>query len=137
MTTPSTCRKCDAPLDIGAEFCGNCGTAVDPVHHPAPEHPKTSVAAQPDGEEKFNGHATASLVLGVMAIPGAGFFPIGVPVSIAAFTLGLLGKNSTKKKRAIIGMILGAIGLIGAIAFFAFYFKAGIKSSGPGDPGTF
>lgn len=136
MNEPATCRKCDMPLDIGAEFCGNCGTAVDPNNYPAPEPPQTAVAAQPDGEEKFNGHATVSLVLGVMAIPGMGFFPIGVPVSIAAFTLGLLGRNSTKKRRAVIGMILGVIGLIGAIAFFSYYFKTGIRTI-EGDPGSF
>lgn len=136
MNAPSTCRKCDMPLDIGAEFCGNCGTAIDPNHKSPHGTHVSAVATQPDGEAKFNGHATASLVLGVMAIPGIGFFPIGVPVSIAAFTLGLLGKSSTKKSRAIIGMILGIIGLIGAIAFFAYYFKSGIKTI-EGDPGGF
>lgn len=124
------------PLDIGAEFCGNCGLALNPAQHPAPAHPQTAAAVQPQGETNFNGHATAALVLGVMAIPGMGFFPVGIPVSVAAITFGLLGRNSGKKARAKWGIVLGILGVIGAIVFFVIYLRASTQII-QGDPGSF
>src|SRR5687767_15674635 len=114
----ANCRKCEMPLDIGAEFCGNCGTAVDPIHHPAPADPATTVAVQPDGEVRFNGHATLALVLGVMALPASLFFPIGIPVSVSAFTLGVIGRHSQRRGRAAAAIILGLIAIVLTVVIF-------------------
>lgn len=136
MNNPATCRKCEMPLDIGAEFCGNCGTAVDPRHHPAPARPKTAVALEPDGNPNFDRYASASLVIGLMAVVSFWYFPVGIPTSVAALTLGLLGRGSAKKTRAVWGMALGIIALICAILFFAYYLQGHLKVI-EGDPGGF
>ena len=43
MTTESSCPRCGAALDEGANFCGHCGLAL--VAHPSPFPPGVSSLA--------------------------------------------------------------------------------------------
>ncbi len=130
------CKKCDQPLDEGAEFCGNCGAAVNPIRQSEPVHQTIAHPPKPAGDARLESHATASLVLGIMAIPASLVFFLGIPVSVAAFTLGLLGRHSTKGSRARIGMTLAIIAIALTILVFLRVLHGAILNQS-GDPGTF
>lgn len=129
------CRKCDQPLDEAAEFCGNCGTAVNPSRHPAPAIPEIAHEAKPAGNPIFNGYATGALVMGIVAIPASLIPFFGIPVSVSALTLGILGRHSTRRQRAIIGITLAVLGLILTVVIFRLYLSHQVIKQTTGDPG--
>lgn len=130
------CRKCELNVDVGAEFCGNCGAAINPVRHAAPSVPQVAHTPPAKGNPIFNGHATGSLVLGIISLPSALIPFFGIPVSVAAFTLGLLGRQSQRRTRAIIGIVLAIIGIGLTLLQFRSLLGHTVINK-PGDPGSF
>jgi hypothetical protein len=97
---------------------------VDPWPHPI-NQPRFTATAAPSA----NGLATTSLVLGILGllilIPGFGVtWPLSLPFSIAAWAIGVQGRNLVSKGvtttgdgTAHAGVILGIVGVvIGMIA---------------------
>jgi hypothetical protein len=59
-----------------------------------------------------SGHATASLVLGIIGLI-AWFIPLlGFPVTIVGLIFGVLGQKSSKKTIAVAGLVLSIVGLV-------------------------
>lgn len=66
---------------------------------------------EPDKTGK-EGMATASLVLGIIAVVSCCIPYLAIPVSIAAIGFGILGYKSAARTKAIIGIVLGAAMLL-------------------------
>ena len=61
---------------------------------------------------KGNGLAIASMVIGIVNLITCCLPILGFPVSITGLVLGILSRNSEKKKMAVAGIIMCAIGLV-------------------------
>jgi hypothetical protein len=71
------------------------------------------------GAPKTNGLATASLVCGLVSLPGY-IFCIGLPLALVAVVLGIVAITQVNKtpgekgkEMAIAGIVIGALGLVG------------------------
>lgn len=112
----------------GDLFCGNCGTRLDaaaqaaPVQTPgsAPSQIVTPVAASAGAgldPEKGKSHATASMVLGIIAVV-CWFFGYSSILSVVLGVIGLILAGKAKAEgfeggTRTAGFVLSLIGLIG------------------------
>lgn len=63
-----------------------------------------------------NGHALASLILGLISII-AWIIPLfGIPIAIIGIIMGVMGRKSSKKGMATAGLVLSIIFLLASIA---------------------
>ena len=76
---------------------------------------------------KTDGFAIASLVLGILAIPGAFFLGAGLAPAVLAIVLGLIARDRIKRSGgtlagsglATAGWILGGCGIVLVVAYAA------------------
>ena len=92
-----------------------------------------SVESPNDGDASKDWMAIVSLVSGILSLCTA-FIPIVCCVApiftIAAVVLGILGLKSTKKTLAIIGIVIGGLGIIAQIIMAIIGLVSGAASSG-------
>lgn len=85
-----------------------------------------------DGDASKDWMAIVSLVSGILSLCTA-FIPLVCCVapifSIAAVVLGILGLKSTKKTLAIIGIVIGGLGVIAQIIMSIIGFVSGVGAS--------
>lgn len=122
------CPNCGMMNESGDVYCGNCGTKLDagpkqaPVYAPpqsashiaAPVSASAGAGANP---EKGKGQATASLVLGIIAVV-CWFFGYSSIVSVICGIAGLVLAGKAKSEgfeggTRTAGFVLSLIGLIG------------------------
>ncbi|HVT10669.1 MAG TPA: hypothetical protein VHE55_00250 [Fimbriimonadaceae bacterium] len=72
----------------------------------------------PPGAAQASGQATAALVLGIVSMFAWCIPIIGLPITITAVVFGIKNLNSLDRTKALIGLILGSIGLLLTIANF-------------------
>jgi len=103
------CPKCGAPNEGGSQFCNKCGAPLDQPNTPIAS-PQTNDNVQP--AKRKSGHATASLILGLIGI-------IINPCLIFAIIFGAIALNKMKKDpnlegrgQALAGLWIGIIGLV-------------------------
>ena len=77
-----------------------------------PETPNMPPSSPSSGDPSKNWMAIVSLVTAVLSLCGIFFAPIGCLFSVAAVVLGILGLKSGQKTLAIIGLIIGGIGVV-------------------------
>ncbi len=109
-----------------------------PIEFPEVEMPPMpegnfSVESPNDGDASKDWMAIVSLVSGILSLCTA-FIPIVCCVApiftIAAVVLGILGLKSTKKTLAIIGIVIGGLGIIAQIIMAIIGLVSGAASSG-------
>ena len=109
-----------------------------PIEFPEVEMPPMpegnfSVESPNDGDASKDWMAIVSLVSGILSLCTA-FIPIVCCVApiftIAAVVLGILGLKSTKKTLAIIGIVIGGLGIIAQIIMAIIGLVSGTASSG-------
>jgi hypothetical protein len=134
-----SCPSCGQAVDEGSRFCSNCGqqfpsagtgggrvvqqaapppsaaTPADPTPAGPPPPQMAPDYPRPTAPQRTNGSAIASLVLGILWLGGIG--------AILALVFGYRGKRSIDRSRggeggrglALAGIVLGWIGVAGAI----------------------
>ncbi len=113
------CSQCGKKLKKEARFCSFCGTA----------RPETTPAI----ERVFSWKATLSLILGIVSVVAPLFsllWPVamgilGIISGIVAIIFGILSRKETNRKMsvlALIGLILGILGLCVSIIVLMFAF---------------
>ena len=103
------CPKRGAPNEGGSQFCNKCGAPLDQPNTPIAS-PQTNDNVLP--AKRKSGHATASLILGLIGI-------IVNPCLIFAIIFGAIALNKMKKDpnlegrgQALAGLWIGIIGLV-------------------------
>jgi uncharacterized membrane protein YvbJ len=103
------CSKCGAPNEGGSQFCNKCGAQLEQTTPPI-----ASAQTNEDVQvtKRKSGHATASLILGLIGI-------IINPCLIFAIVFGVIALNKRKKDpnlegrgQALAGLWIGIIGLV-------------------------
>lgn len=124
------CSKCGAEMGAMAQVCAKCGQPMAAIQ-------SGGVAAAPALVAPSNsGKAIASLVLGILWLGGLG--------SILAVVFGVIARKEIKASggalkgdgMALAGLILGIIGIAGAVAYWvgiAIFIRHHIPM-GPGTP---
>ena len=75
--------------------------------------PSGTPGASPTGRDGTKDWmAIVSLVCGVLSLCGLFFAPVGCIFSVASIVLGVLGLKSNQRTLAIIGLIIGGIGVL-------------------------
>ncbi len=129
-----TCKSCGYENVEGSVFCANCGAAmeapapaVETVVEPqysAPQYSAPQPAPAP--AKKADGLSITAMILGIVGLVGGSICNClcgclaGVPsllMCIAAVVLGIIGMKKasdkgTKSTMALVGVILGGIGLL-------------------------
>ncbi len=102
------CRNCNSRLPDTAHFCLNCGHVV--------EIPSTYGYGTYDAKkEKGRKFATASLVLGIFGI----VFSFTFIVPLLALIFGIIGVSKSGGGKAVVGIVLGALGIaLGILVVF-------------------
>lgn len=73
--------------------------------------------------------AIISLVLGIISLPAALFFPIvAVPAGVVGLVLGIIGRRSQSRGVAIAGIVLSSVGLGLAVIIFVIGFIIAIRN---------
>ncbi|MGH7240834.1 MAG: hypothetical protein ACREGB_00890 [Candidatus Saccharimonadales bacterium] len=112
------CPKCQQSTDPGAAYCGNCGYKLDPAQ-PLPALAGTG-SDGPAGYPVYVRHdhgnkAIASLVLAVLGIPACLIPVVGLVFGVLALVFGTLSFRSSRKKFAVVGIVLGAVVVLGSL----------------------
>lgn len=95
------CPFCAELIQEAAIVCRHCGRTLT----------TTSAYVQPQKRD-YSGVAITSLAMGIFSCL-AWLFPLcGLPISVLALILGIVGINSSKRNLAIAGIVMSAIGLI-------------------------
>ncbi|MEE4194428.1 MAG: hypothetical protein V2J07_04445 [Anaerolineae bacterium] len=91
-------------------------TPVTPEIPVMEEIPPIEMGSEPasgkKGDSSKNWMGIVSLVAGVLSLCGIIFAPVGCIFSIGAIVLGILGMKSEQKTLAIIGLVIGGIGIL-------------------------
>ena len=87
-----------------------------PVTPDFPEDEFSPHDDQTSGSKK-NWIAIASLICGVLSLCGVAAAPLGCLFSLAAIVLGLIGLKSNLRVPAIIGLLMGGLGVILSFIF--------------------
>ena len=132
------CPNCGMKNDLGDVFCGNCGTMLQQSMstpsaaadgnimtspRPAVTNPNTNTASTENHDpEAGKGNATASLVLGIIAVV-CWFFGYSSLISVICGFIGitLAGKSKNEGYEGgtrTAGFVLSLIGLIGGALVF-------------------
>ena len=111
--------------ESGDMFCGNCGTKLEvqlsqPAPGPQPNiapAQKADIVTTPTNPEQGQSHATASLVLGIIAVV-CWFFGYSAVISLVCGFIGITLAGKAKEEgfeggTRTAGFILSLIGLIG------------------------
>ncbi len=129
------CPNCGKENETGDKYCGNCGSRLEAAaEHPKvsePHFPVTTKAEAPDNNvvrfvnnditaasaDAGKGHATASLVLGIIAVV-CWFFGYSAIISLICGFIGLTLAGKAKAEGNDSGMrtagfVLSLIGLLG------------------------
>ncbi len=100
------CPRCEAVNDLDADNCSRCAA------------PFTLEGSEPQTGGRL---PTASLIMGVIGLPAC---PAFVP-AVLAIVFGLMAIRETRRTqapgrgRAIAGLILGAVGIVAGVLFYA------------------
>lgn len=121
------CSKCGSYITEEQSYCRNCGAAIRPA---------TEQSVIPTINQQFpvrrNGFAAVGFVLGVASI-GLFWFPIinvtFAPISLVFSIIALTKRNSGGKTKAIVSIVLAAIGLYISVSFNNTFFGSSNKSS--------
>ena len=97
-----------------------------------PYIPPSPPRSSQDGDPGRDWMAIVSLVAAVLSLCGIVFIPIGCFFSLAAVILGILGLKSTQKTLAIIGLVIGGIGILIALIFGLIVLLAMFTTTGAG-----
>ena len=115
------CTKCGNESSEDDVFCRKCGFPLKQTTSATPmQKPETNSNAQ--GTTRINqksGFATASLVCGIL-----GF--LFAPLSVLAIIFGSIRmgrKDNPKRGMAIAGFVLGVVGVIASLIFYAWFFQ--------------
>lgn len=117
-TGTTTCPMCGEPIPVGAPRCRWCGELFNKSVRPSARQ----------GFVRTSGNATASLILGIFSVVTFWLCYSGLPCSILAIALGIVGLNQTKsgefegQGQAMAGLILGIVGLVLNVAVLALIF---------------
>jgi len=125
------CSNCGEKIDDGVRFCQSCGNAVGGAAPAAPVVNTQGANLQIPAKDK-KGFAIASLALGIGGL-GAWLLPLlGLPVTIVGLVTGVVGRKSSNKKMATVGLILSMVGLIATIinASIGIYMETTAQSQG-------
>lgn len=123
------CKYCGADLQEGAATCASCGAAVEGVSAEVVTEEATEVVVPQKNTKAGKGLGIASLILGILSVPGIGGAVCcaclggfgSILTSIVSIVLGILSISKAKKEGvkssplAIIGIVLSAIALLGII----------------------
>jgi len=115
------CTKCGHESSEDDVFCRKCGFPLKPTTSATVmQKPETNSNAQGTTRIKQkNGFATASLVCGILGC-------LFAPLSILAIIFGAIGmgrKDKSKRGIAIAGFVLGVVGVIAWVIFYAWFFQ--------------
>ena len=86
-----------------------------PVYAPGQEIP-SYIVTQPKTDRK--GFALAGFILSIVSVVFFCLTWVDGIIAVLAIVLSALGIQSSRKKMAIVGVILGVIGIIAAVVFF-------------------
>ena len=122
--------------DVSSFTCPNCGRVTPelvPVcecgysYYPrAPQGPKTFAFKPLTLEEKRAARATGGMFLGILAVLASVVVPYGLMAAFLAILLSASGmKSEENRKRAVIGLVCGIIGVVLTIAFILLIFTTG------------
>lgn len=100
---------------------------TEPIYNGVPQGDIPPVPAQ-EVKSETNGMAIGSLVTGILSITCCCGNPIGIILSIIAIVLGAVSKKQPKENNtmAIVGIILGAVGIVFAIVGTIIIISAGL-----------
>lgn len=116
----------DHPVQWEMVFCPRCGAYRDappppnrdgqqPARWPPAGRARMGRARTAPSRRSTNGMAVASLVLGILWLYGLGSL---LAVILGALALGQMGRRPQAGRRvAILGVVLGAVGIVGAVVF--------------------
>jgi hypothetical protein len=87
---------------------------------PPPPQYGASVPGAPGGQPKTSGKAIASLVTGILALPGICCWPLGLVLGIVGIVLGVLSRKEIEGSQgqvkgaglALAGLICGAVAIV-------------------------
>ena len=125
------CPNCGMMNEEGDVFCGNCGTKLEGGYQFAqtpvsaeipPQAAGFAAAGAANDSEKGKSHATASMVLGIIAVV-CWFFGDSSLVSVICGAVGLVLAGKAKAEgfeggTRTAGFVLSLIGLIGGAVVF-------------------
>ena len=109
-----TCAQCGAQNTPTAQFCYSCGTALTQAGAPSPERQSYGPPQQPayaPAAAPGSGLATASLILGIIALLAWLLPLLGFPIAVLGIIFGVMGRRGPKKGMATGGLVCSAIGL--------------------------
>jgi hypothetical protein len=134
------CDECGVPLALGLATCPNCGARTGTLFSeagPPPDLKKFSTRPKPTAfdarhsVDKAREGANNSLYLGL-----ASFIPlIGIALGIAAILLGVRADRTLSQCNiedgrgpAMVGIIVGSLGLVAQISYAVYAWKSGIAA---------
>lgn len=101
-----------------------------PQQPPQPYYTPVSPPIYTPSNDKNNAFAAVSMVFGIVSVVSLCFFVFGwfvtIPLSIAGFILGIIGKCKGGGGMAIAGIVLNALSLLLLIVLFVIVFVFGI-----------
>lgn len=100
---------------------------AEPMYNGVPQGDVQPMPAQP-AKKETNGLSIASLVTGILSVTCCCGSILGIILSIVAIVLGAISKKQQKENNtmALVGIILGAVGIVIAIVCLVLGFGAGI-----------
>lgn len=128
-TQQKVCPACAQAVPAHAPHCMYCGHVFGSqpaVQPPNPALSTTQLLYTPFGDDKANGYAVASLILGISSLGFFGFWPMSITCAVLAIVFGALTFGSQKRALAICGFTCGLL-LFAAYAG-AFFYLGGNKT---------
>jgi hypothetical protein len=135
-SSPARCPSCSAGVDVGDRFCRTCGAALETgaaafaASGPGLAFRGRAARGRDSGSAPggANHMARASLVLGILWLWGIG--------ALLALILGIVARNQihdsaggqSGERLAVAGIVLGVVGLVGAVVLTLVVFAASPSS---------
>lgn len=83
-----------------------------PIVRPAPSQPQQTIHYHSAAPTDANGMAVASLVLGIVSVPGVFFYCFGLITAILAIVFGFIGRSRVRNGQSTTGDGLALAGII-------------------------
>ena len=100
---------------------------AEPIYNGVPQGNVPPMPAQ-EAKKETNGLAIGSLITGILSVTCCCGSIVGIILSIVAIVLGAISKKQQKENNAmaLVGIILGAVGIVIAVVCLVLGFGAGI-----------